>query len=271
MVTLSDVCYEHIKDTFHYGILGDFKLVIDKSTDCFNATKLCQQCGKDICQWKRLARSKRLMEVLGVETYEVAGGNRDDRTALVTGQYVPKELILDITSWISPRFYVRCNDIIISYFSTKLNTATLREKDEKIAYVEKEMERLALENKELLSKMNVALEDRAPQPEESSKSERFILLKRCDKEDFPYYVIRAQRDTANSSLRKQKKLYSNVLLLLDLNCHPNSKTLYVRIKEDLKKKMVKFNRCDISISESDVSEEELIQQMKKIDDSKRSF
>ena len=201
MVTLSDVCYEHIKDTFHYGILGDFKLVIDKSTDCFNATKLCQQCGKDICQWKRLARSKRLMEVLGVETYEVAGGNRDDRTALVTGQYVPKELILDITSWISPRFYVRCNNIIISYFSTKLNTAATLEK---IAYVEKEMERLALENKELLSKMNVALEDRAPQPEESSKSERFILLKRCDKEDFPYYVIRAQRDTANSSLRKQK-------------------------------------------------------------------
>jgi hypothetical protein len=28
-------------ESFYYGVFGDFKLVIDKATGCFNATKLC--------------------------------------------------------------------------------------------------------------------------------------------------------------------------------------------------------------------------------------
>lgn len=39
--SLNDICYEQIKDNFYYGKFGDFKLVIDKDTGCFNATKLC--------------------------------------------------------------------------------------------------------------------------------------------------------------------------------------------------------------------------------------
>ena len=42
-VELSNCIYEHIKDTFYYGLFGDFRLVIDKSTGFFNATKLCDQ------------------------------------------------------------------------------------------------------------------------------------------------------------------------------------------------------------------------------------
>ena len=53
-IELSDCIYEHIKDTFYYGIFGDFKLVIDKSTGCFNATKLCAQGGKEYKKWSRL-------------------------------------------------------------------------------------------------------------------------------------------------------------------------------------------------------------------------
>ena len=44
--SLIDVCYEQIKDNFHYGLFGDFKLVVDKNTGCFNAAKLCQLGGK---------------------------------------------------------------------------------------------------------------------------------------------------------------------------------------------------------------------------------
>ena len=35
---LIETCYEHIKDNFYYGLFGQFKLVIDKNTGCFNAT-----------------------------------------------------------------------------------------------------------------------------------------------------------------------------------------------------------------------------------------
>jgi len=61
-MSLNAICYKHIKDTFHYGIYGDFKLVIDKRTDCFNATKLCDMTGKHLYHWTRLAKSKELIE-----------------------------------------------------------------------------------------------------------------------------------------------------------------------------------------------------------------
>lgn len=46
-IELSDCVYECIKDTFYHGVFGDFKLVIDKATGYFNATKLCINGGKE--------------------------------------------------------------------------------------------------------------------------------------------------------------------------------------------------------------------------------
>ena len=60
--TLIDICFEHIKDTFYYGLFGEFKLVIDKATGYFNATKLCNQGGKEYRQWFRLEKSKKMVE-----------------------------------------------------------------------------------------------------------------------------------------------------------------------------------------------------------------
>lgn len=61
-IELSDCTYECIKDTFYHGLFGDFKLVIDKSTGYFNATKLCIEGGKHFRQWKVLEKSKRMVE-----------------------------------------------------------------------------------------------------------------------------------------------------------------------------------------------------------------
>jgi KilA-N domain len=103
MASLNDVCFERIRDTFYYGMFGEFKLVVDKKTGCFNATKLCVDGGK----WSRLEKSKRLIEyyesrrphlVGGSDFYEVTGDNKDELVAKTTGQYVRKELILDIAS-----------------------------------------------------------------------------------------------------------------------------------------------------------------------------
>lgn len=59
---LNDICYEQIKDNFYYGKFGDFTLVIDKNTGCFNATKLYKEGNKDFNQWKRLERVKELLK-----------------------------------------------------------------------------------------------------------------------------------------------------------------------------------------------------------------
>ncbi len=63
MVSLNDVCYEQIKDSFYNGVFGDFKLVVDKKTGCFNATKLCSDGGKSFSKWTRLEGSKKFLRI----------------------------------------------------------------------------------------------------------------------------------------------------------------------------------------------------------------
>lgn len=92
--------------------------------------------------------------------------------------------------------------------------------------------------------------------------ERFILLKRNDPE-YPYYNIKAKHTSAQSSLKKQKTLYSEITILIDVLCHPNSKIMFVKIKEELKNKGVRIKFCKLSLSNSKITEEELIEKMKK--------
>ena len=53
---------------------------------------------------------------------------------------------------------------------------------------------LKLDVKKVQRKLGIAVEDRAPLPEDKSKRERFVLIKRNDDEYYPYYTIRAQDD-----------------------------------------------------------------------------
>jgi hypothetical protein len=117
-------------------------------------------------------------------------------------------------------------------------------------------------------KLNIAVEDRAPLPSQNRKKERFVLLKRNDEEDFPYYTIRAQHSNAQTALKSQRRLFGKIEILLDFHCHPNSKSLFVRIRDNLKRKGVEFSNCKISIRGSSVSEGELIETMKQINDEK---
>ena len=119
-IELTECIYEHIKDSFYYGVFGDFKLVIDKDTGYFNATKLCVAGGKEHRQWSRLEKSKKMVEYYQKTrrgnshvgfSFEIKGDNNDNLNKQITGTYVPKELILDIASWISIEFYDRCNNI----------------------------------------------------------------------------------------------------------------------------------------------------------------
>ena len=107
-VELSNCIYEHIKDTFYYGLFGDFRLVIDKSTGFFNATKLCDQGGKNLFNWKRLEKSKRMVEyyqrscpsdLKGSFLYEVKLQNNDNLNKQITGTYVPFDFFEDLKSW----------------------------------------------------------------------------------------------------------------------------------------------------------------------------
>jgi transcriptional regulator with XRE-family HTH domain len=127
---------------------------------------------------------------------------------------------------------------------------------------------LKKEVKKVQRKLGIAVEDRAPQPEDESKRERFVLLKRNDPEFMGYYTIRTQDAYTTKKLKTQRTLFPDLVVLLDFKCSPNSKTLYNRIKENLKLKNVAFKNNDIEIEDSQITEEELIDEMKAINDQK---
>ena len=133
-------------------------------------------------------------------------------------------------------------------------------------------------NKELKSdvkkvqrKLGIAVEDRAPLPEDKSKRERFVLLKRNDPEYYSYYTIRAQDDYTKRKLKIEKLNFPNLEVLLDFKCAPNSKTLYTRIKENLKTKNVIFKGNNIDLSETDFTEDQLVDEMTTINESRKEL
>jgi hypothetical protein len=79
-IDLSDCTYEHIKDSFYYGLFGDFKLVIDKNTGYFNATKLCASGKKPFRKWKVLEKSKKMVEYYKSRRPDRDGGFLESNT-----------------------------------------------------------------------------------------------------------------------------------------------------------------------------------------------
>ena len=207
----------------------------------------------------------------GPSTYEVNGGNKDQDGSTISGTYVCKDLILDIASWISPAFYLRCSRIVNDFFIPKnqeivndpeelnkvlkqleelrleneVKDETIQElrqesldKDDKIGSLEaliKENEKKASEERQQLhrqmlslgidlselkernddlndkldeatseitnvekkvvsvqKKLNIAVEDRAPQPDSKAHRERFILL-RSNEMDLPFQAGASRR------------------------------------------------------------------------------
>ena len=126
---------------------------------------------------------------------------------------------------------------------------------------------LKQQNNKIQHKLGIAVEDRAPLPVDQKKQERFVLLKRNDEDYMAYYTIRAQNEYTTRKLRSQKLLFPDLEILLDFTANPNSKTLYVRIKDELKAKGVTFDGNNIDLNEV-ITERQLIDEMKVINNQK---
>ena len=51
---LGEISFELIKDNYHYGYYGPFRVVMDKANGHVNATKLCRLGGKKFKDLVRL-------------------------------------------------------------------------------------------------------------------------------------------------------------------------------------------------------------------------
>ncbi|CCV02232.1 hypothetical protein IIV30_037R [Invertebrate iridescent virus 30] len=138
------------------------------------------------------------------------------------------------------------------------------------------------DNKEVKRRLGIAVKDRAPLPEDESNTfgkaqryearsaerERFVLIKRNDPDYYLYYTIRAQEGYTQRKLKVEKLHFPNLEVLLDFKCNPNSKSLYTRIKENLKAEGVTFKGNNIDLEDSEVTQEKLVEEMKVINNQK---
>jgi len=134
--------------------------------------------------------------------------------------------------------------------------------------LEKNVKCLEKQNSNIQRKLGIAVEDRAPLPANEDKQERFVLLKRNDSQHYQYYTIRAQFGYTERRIRTQRTLFPDMEILLDFKANPNSKTLYNRIKDELKAKNVQFSGNNIDLEESEVTQEEFVNEMMTINDQK---
>jgi hypothetical protein len=101
------------------------------------------------------------------------------------------------------------------------------------------------------------------------RQDRFILLKRNDASEFyPYYTIKAQDSYIKRKLKVERENFPHLEVLLDLNCN-DSKLLYFKLKDKLKTKGVIFKGNNIDLVETDLTEQDLINAMRVIDNSQK--
>jgi hypothetical protein len=115
----------------------------------------------------------------------------------------------------------------------------------------------------LSDKLENTADRSVPLTKDKYKLERFILVKLNDDDpdSYDYYVIRAQRLTANVAFRKLRRNYPNCLKQLVFEYQPNSINLYNRIKERLGDNIVYEGNY---LSPNGISHAKLIKRFKKI-------
>lgn len=114
--------YEKLHDTYYYAIVIDYRIVVDIDSNYFNASKLCEDMGKNFSKWLKSERVQAFAEQFG--TYRKVYFSRKTKIPPeVNGYYMPKEYLSDILAWISPEVYSLCNDYLLSCFAKESKVA----------------------------------------------------------------------------------------------------------------------------------------------------
>ena len=253
MASLKDVCYEQIKDNYWYGLFGDFKIIIDKDTGYFNATKLCKDGGRRFKKWLENKQSQELIKFIRekssariraddfsdiIVTITGGYGKKDE---IIRGTYVNQDLITSIACWISPEFTFNVNKIITNYFANEFNQKYKNDKDKlkkKLDKIKIKMEKLKLENE----RYKEVKDDITPKTRNPDKRHIFVLIqKNKDGSKHPYYAMRTQRLSFKPHLNRLKERYPNLQVIQEIKYNPNSINLFNRVKEQLEHIHVHFN------------------------------
>jgi len=115
-------------------------------------------------------------------------------------------------------------------------------------------------------KLNTSIEDRVPKVKTLNKLEQFILIKKNKvNESYQYYVICGQNVYVTTRIGLLKRRFEKMEIILKLEYQPNTKNLFGRFKETQKGNAnVRMNDIELV----NMTEEELIEEFKKLDEEK---
>ncbi|CCU56202.1 N1R/p28-like protein [Mythimna separata entomopoxvirus 'L'] len=293
-MSLNDICYEQIKDSFYYGLFGEFKLIIDKIQDSSTQPSYARMPVLNLLDGYNLKKSKELIKYYddfllsgnsvrliidkkNVSMYVInVQGNKINNT--ISGTYVYKNLLLNISSWISIDFYDKCYNIIEKYYIDEFTIEYKNNKDKlqnKIKEIEKAIEdknnviaslensniKLDKSNKNLnesINKLNNTLIDIKPKiitpPPNNNKYSTFTIIKlyKEEKEDeHNYYITTVCERDYGIKINNLRNIYPELSIVLKLIKVPNAKYLLDKVKNDTLKDINynknKFNLKDINI------------------------
>jgi len=240
---IREICFRDINEHYSLGKYNKFTVTIMKKNGYINATKLCQEIGrelgstKELKKWFQNKNSKKIVKSVSSYTcidiknlsFIINSGGNETR-----GTYVHNLLITHIASWASPEFAVEISQIVNEYFSTKereKNDSLLRGKNDRIIKLSSDMNELLKINKEQDKKM------------EKGNIKLNKLLKLNKKQDKELCELRIIADHSRQNVdilvdeldvkcrhvvvRTENQKDDNILIIMKKNEQPKRKTEYV--------------------------------------------
>ncbi len=237
-----------INNDYHYGMLGEFKLIIRSKDNYVNITKLCTDGGKRFCKWKENEKSRgflkffderymacfddtptsgcrREYKCLDVVTQSDLEGNTNENIQVIQGTYVHMDVAIYVAQWVSDDFAVKVSSIVRGYYnhSLYLKTVDLQEKNDELtakmnALLEK-IDRMQLKNEETVNEMKRDSERKEmimSAIREEARVEREVAAER-------HSELKSIISTAMGYISKEKGTKREILLIYRLKSEATNK------------------------------------------------
>lgn len=240
MASLKDVCFKQVSEQYWYGLFGDFKLIIDRETGYFNATKLCQDGGRRFHKWLENKQAKDLLESCKSDhpnspaaRYTIEGNKNKIYNEIISGTYVHEDLILNIACWVSSDFYWKCVKIVKEYFIHEFKTKYLADNQAltlKLQEIDVKLREIKVRNE----KLEGYVEDISPKTEDTAKHNKFAIVQKSNSNDtYPWKILRIQKRNVKQALRKIKTKYPKSVVVAEAEYNPNAVNFMNRIVENI--------------------------------------
>lgn len=286
------ITFQPVDNEYERGTYFNLKVLIMTRNGYFNATKLCQNEGKQFRFWLQNDHTKELFDKLersdGIPSHlamiKIGTGLNDYR-----GTYVHRKLITQVASWISVDIAFKVHDIVEEYLLKK-EKRIIHEKNNEISRLKDvilrmeskndiafndikttvtdltdNISKLSLDNKithDKLNKVQGTLEDRVVKPINKEMTNT-VLIYEYDVNKFR--IFRLQKRSAKAIIKRYLSENPSAVKFVEIDYNPNSINYFIRFKEQLKDNIKwHYNKFELL----DITKDQLKEFIREINDKK---